>query len=115
MNSVEMASLPWGLYQFLGDNSETPGRKLMDNFISKRLEHMDEALSGREWLTDAFSIADIAMADVLRLVDRFGGLARHPVCRAYLSRAVARPAFQKAYADQMAHFANGDEARARQR
>jgi glutathione S-transferase len=111
MNSVEMASLPWGLYQFLGDQVETPGRKLMDGFIAKRLEHMDAVLANREWLADSFSIADIAMADVLRLVDRFGGLAAHPSCRTYLARAVARPAFQKAYADQMAHFAKGDEAR----
>jgi glutathione S-transferase len=114
LNSVEMASLPWGLYQFLGDNVETPGRKLMDGWISKRLEHMEAVLTKREWLTDAFSIADITMADVLRLVDRFDGLAGHPACRAYVARAVARPAFMKAHADQMAHFAKGDEARGRQ-
>jgi glutathione S-transferase len=30
-------------------------------------------LSGREWLAGAFSVADILMADVLRLVDRFDG------------------------------------------
>jgi glutathione S-transferase len=113
LNSVEMASLPWGLYQFLGDNIETPGRKLMDGWISKRLEHMEAILAGREWLADAFSIADIGMADVLRLVDRFDGLANHGACRAYLARAVARPAFKTAYADQMAHFAKGDEARGR--
>ncbi|MFP2956653.1 hypothetical protein ACLEPN_02175 [Myxococcus sp. 1LA] len=48
------------------------------------------------------------MADVLRLVDRFGGLAAHPACRAYVSRATARPAFRKAHADQIAHFAAAD-------
>lgn len=48
------------------------------------------------------------MADVFRLVDRFDGLANHPACRAYLTRATARPAFVKAYQDQMAHFAKGD-------
>ena len=48
------------------------------------------------------------MADVLRLVDRFDGLAQHPNCKAYVARATARPAFAKAYADQMAHFAKGD-------
>jgi glutathione S-transferase len=113
LNSVEMASLPWALYQFLGDKAETPGRKLMDDFISKRLGHMETVLGSREWLADAFSIADIHMADVLRLVGRFDGLAAHPACRAYVARATARPAFKKAYADQMAHFAKGDEERAR--
>jgi glutathione S-transferase len=43
-----------------------------------------------------------------RLVDRFDGLAEHPACHAYVARATARPAFVKAYADQMAHFAAAD-------
>jgi hypothetical protein len=58
----------------------------------------------REWLSRSFSIADILMADVLRLVDRFDGLAAHPSCRDYVVRATARPSFVKAYADQMAHL-----------
>ena len=69
---------------------------------------MELVLAGREWLAGTCSIADIAMADVLRLLDRFDGLAEHPVCRAYVSRAMGRPAFAKAYADQMAHFAAAD-------
>jgi glutathione S-transferase len=56
-------------------------------------------------------VADILMADVLRLVDRFDGLAAYPACRAYVTRATARPAFAKAHADQMAHFAAADAAR----
>jgi len=69
---------------------------------------MKRVLGAREWLTDQFSIADILMADVLRLVDRFDGLANYPVCRAYVARATARPAFTKAHADQLAHFAAAD-------
>ena len=64
----------------------------------------------RAWLAGSFSIADIMMADVLRLVDRFDGLTDYPACRAYVARATARPAFVKAHADQMAHFAAGDAA-----
>jgi glutathione S-transferase len=52
-----------------------------------------------------FSIADILMADALRLVDWFDGLAEHPACRDHAARATGRPAFAKAHADQMAHFA----------
>ncbi len=48
------------------------------------------------------------MADVLRLVDRFDGLAGYPACRGYVQRATARPAFLKARSDQMAHFAAAD-------
>ena len=36
------------------------------------------------------------------------GLADYPACRAYITRATARPAFVKAHADQMAHFAAAD-------
>lgn len=108
LNSVEMASLPWSLYKFSGDTTETPGRKYLDNFLNARLKHMESVLAERKWLVDSFSVADILMADVLRLVDRFDGLAEFPACRDYVARATARPAFKKAYNDQMAHFAAAD-------
>ena len=108
LNSVEMASLPWSLFQFAGDDAPTPGRKHIDAFLALRLDRMEAVLGGREWLAGGFSVADILMADVLRLVDRFEGLARHPSCRAYVARATARPAFAKAHADQLAHFAAAD-------
>ena len=108
LNSVEMASLPWSLFMFSGDTGDTPGWKRFDAFLKARLQHMEPILAGREWLAGPFSVADILMADVLRLVDRFDGLAEHPACRDYVARATARPCFAKAHADQMAHFAAGD-------
>lgn len=80
----------------------------MDGFLKVRLDRLEPVLAGREWLAGTFSIADILMADVLRLVNRFDGLAGHPACRDYVTRATARPAFAKAHADQMAHFAAAD-------
>lgn len=108
LNSVEMASLPWFIFLFSGDTEETPGRKSINKFLESRLQHMELVLAGREWLASSFSVADILMADVLRLVGRFDGLALHPACRDYVARATARPAFLKAHADQMAHFAAAD-------
>jgi glutathione S-transferase len=108
LNSVEMASLPWSLLKFSGDTGDTPIFKRFDEFLKSRLAHMETVLGDREWLAGTFSIADILMADVLRLVDRFDGLAAYPACRAYVARATARPAFVKAHADQMAHFAAAD-------
>jgi glutathione S-transferase len=108
LNSVEMASLPWVLFKFSGDTSDTPSQKQFDDFLKARLTHVDTVLKNREWLTRTFSIADILMADVLRLVDRFDGLADHAACRGYVERAIARPAFVKAHADQLAHFAKAD-------
>jgi glutathione S-transferase len=103
--SVEAASQPWSFFKFSGDTDETPMRKFFNTFLEARLKHMETVLGGREWVVGAFSIADILMADVLRLVDRFDGLSEHHACRAYVLRATSRPAFAKAYADQMAHFA----------
>ncbi len=108
LNSVEMASLPWGLLKFSGHTSETPGWEFLDGFLNLRLKHLEPVLAGREWLAGPFSIADIVMADVLRLVDRFDGLTAYPACSAYVARATARPSFVKAHADQMAHFAAAD-------
>jgi glutathione S-transferase len=109
--SVEAASQPWSFFKFSGDTDETPMRKFFDSFLFEfRLKHMEDVLTGREWLAGTFSVADILMADVLRLVDRFGGLAQYPACQGYVARATARPSFVKAHADQMAHFAAADAA-----
>ena len=107
LNSVEMASLPWTMLKFMGE----PGSKFFDDFLKLRLKHMEMVLAGREWLAASFSVADILMADVLRVVERFGGLADSRACRAYVARATGRPAFVKAREDQMAHFAAADAAR----
>ena len=112
LNSVEMASLPWALFIFSADR-ESAGYRMFDDFLKvHRLKHLEPVLAAREWLAGVFSVADIMMADVLRLVDRFDGLADFPACRAYVARATIRPAFRKAHGDQIAHFAAGDEARA---
>ena len=109
LNSVEMASLPWFIFQISGYTGDTPGWKRLDDFLMvSRLKHIEPVLAGREWLAGTFSVADILMADVLRLVDRFDGLAKYPACRDYVAHATARPSFVKAYADQMAHFAAAD-------
>jgi len=101
LNSVEMASLPWTL---------APEQKQFDGFVESRLKHLEPVLAAREWLAGIFSIADILMADVLRLVDRFEKLADYPACRSYVARATSRPSFLQAHADQLAHFAAADAA-----
>lgn len=111
LNSVEMASMPRTLF-FSSDNKTGPLWEQFEGFFQLRLQRLEPVLAAREWLAGQFSVADILMADVLRFPDRSGGLAGHPACQAYLSRATARPAFAKAHADQMAHFAAADRLRA---
>jgi glutathione S-transferase len=109
LNSVDVPSQPWALFRFMGFPGEAPEAKFVDAFLKARLDRMAAVLAGREWLAGGgFSVADLLTADVLRPVDRFDGLAKFPACRAYVARATARPAFVKAYDDQIAHFAAAD-------
>jgi glutathione S-transferase len=108
LNSVEMAGLPFAFFKMSDVADDEAGAQRIAQFLDSRLKRMERALAARDWLAGGFSVADIAMADVLRLVDRFDGLADYPACRGYVARATARPAFAKAHADQLAHFAAAD-------
>lgn len=108
--SVEAASQPWSFFKFSANTEAGSMWPFFEGFLNQhRLPQMEAVLAEREWLAGTFSVADILMADVLRLVDRFDGLAEFPACGAYLTRATSRPSFVKAYADQMAHFASADQ------
>lgn len=107
LNSVEMVSVPWW---FLGLSGAAENG--LDGWIDMRLGHIEQVLSTREWLAAGrFTAADLIMADVLR-IPKVRGRGDRPATEAYVTRVTDRPAFRKAYADQMAHFAAADEARA---
>jgi glutathione S-transferase len=73
--------------------------------IEKRLDRLSAWLGDKPWLEDEFTAGDLLMADVLRIVEREEGLlARRPNLLAYMERAKARPAFQRAMAAQLADF-----------
>ena len=97
--------------EVLRRHGDTPAWKLFDEFLKIRLEHWSRCWQDANGWPGPSPVADILMADVLRLVDRFDGLAGYPACRDYVARATARPAFVKAHADQMAHFAAADGKR----
>ncbi len=108
LNSMEMASVPWSLFHFMSQ-TDTQMFGFFDNWVKKlRVERLETVLAKRDWLAGSFSVADILMVDVLRLIDRFNGLDDAPTCKAYVERGTARPAFKKAYTDQMAHFSKAD-------
>ncbi len=111
LNSVDLPAQPWALFRLMGFPGESPEAQFVESFMTARLERMEAVLSTREWLAAGlFSVADLLMADVLRQLDKFDGLAKYGACKAYVKRLTARPAFQKAYDDQLAHFAAGDPA-----
>jgi glutathione S-transferase len=109
LNSMEPAIIPWLVLTFAGDDCRSPGAKRLIALRDERLRHLEPVLAAREWLAGRFSAADILMADALRLFDASDVLAGFPACMDYVARATIRPAFQKAHADQMAHFAKAKE------
>ena len=54
-----------------------------------------------------FTAADLLMADVLR-VPKVRAFGDRPATERYVARVTNRPAFKKAYDDQLAHFAPAD-------
>jgi len=87
-------------------------RPATEAMVDKRLRDLDDWLEGREWLAKDFSVADILMTTVLRLMDDMEMVERYARVQAYRDRCMARPAFQKALADQVAHFTQAQEAAA---
>src|SRR3546814_10415912 len=73
-------------------------------FIALRFGKLAEALGDRPWLAGDFSVADIAMATVLREAIESGAVAEHPTLEAYLARCLAPPAFARALKAQLAAF-----------
>ena len=107
LNSIEMASVPWWFLEVTGK----PDRGLT-GWVSNRLGQLENVLAQREWLAAGrFTAADLLMADVLR-VSKLRELGNRPATEAYVTRMTNRPAFKKAHADQMAHFAAADQKRA---
>jgi glutathione S-transferase len=72
--------------------------------VKARLTILSGWLDGRSYLEDRFTAADLLMTTVLRILRHTDLVAQMPVLEAYRLRCEARPAFQKALADQMAVF-----------
>jgi glutathione S-transferase len=77
---------------------------MLDDRVRKRLVELSRHLGDAEWLDGAFSAADLLMVTVLRRLEGSGLLEEHPNIGAYIARGEARPAYQRAFADQLAVF-----------
>ncbi len=72
--------------------------------VEKKLDDLAAWLGGREWLEDRFTAGDLLMGSVIRILRHTDLVAARPALEAYRLRCEARPAFQKALADQLAPF-----------
>ena len=108
LNSVEMVSVPWW---FIGLSK--PPENPLEGWLNARLDRLNAVLSTRDHLAgDRFTVADLLMADILRVPKLRAALGPYPALAAYTDRILSRPAFQKAHRDQLDHFAAADAARA---
>ncbi len=80
---------------------------MLDDRVRVRLSELARRLGDADWLDDAFSAGDLMMVTVLRRLDGSGLLEGFPNLCAYVARAEARPAYKRAFADQLAVFAAG--------
>lgn len=106
LNSMEMVTVPWWFLNVTGAKENG-----LTGWLEARLQYLEAVLSEREWLAaDRFTVADLLMADVLRVPD-IRAFGKRPATEAYVTRVTSRPAFKTAYAEQLAHFEAADKAR----
>jgi glutathione S-transferase len=70
--------------------------------IRTRLGELSHRLGNADWLDGAFSAGDLMMVSVLLRLRPSGLLDEIPKLAAYVARAEARPAYQRAFAAQLA-------------
>ncbi len=86
-----------------GDKPWTKERMpLLHGNIRTRLQQLSARLGDADWLDGAFSAADLMMVSVLLRLRSSGLLGEYPNLAAYVARGEARPAYKRAFADQLA-------------
>jgi glutathione S-transferase len=104
LNSVEPPILELQTAKFgEGDKPWTQDRlPLIGQRIRDRLDQLADRLGNAEWLDGSFSAGDLLMVSVLLRLRMSGILDEYPNLGAYVARGEARPAYQRAFAAQLA-------------
>jgi glutathione S-transferase len=111
LNSVEPAILEIIVVKFAeGDKPWSKERMpLVFDRIRQRLRPLSARLGTADWLDGGFSAGDLIMVSVLLRLRMSGILDEFPNLAAYVARGEARPAYQRAFAAQLA-LATGKSA-----
>ena len=106
LNTVEPPILDLQTTKFLeGDKAWYEQRlPLVKDRIRDRLGELSRRLGDADWLDGAFSAGDLMMVAVLLRLKASGMLDEYPNLSAYVARGEARPAYQRAFDDQLAVF-----------
>jgi glutathione S-transferase len=107
LNSVEPAIFPLLMINVFNKGepwTEEARPKFLER-LNSRLKCMSDALGDKEWLEGRFTIADLMLVTVLRQLRGGKTVDQFPNLAALVARGEARPAFQRALADQLEVFA----------
>jgi glutathione S-transferase len=106
LNTVEPPIFELSLFRILERDKPWYSERLpvLEDRVRTRLEELAAVLDGADWLDGAFTAADLLMVTVLRRAQAAGMLQDHPSLTAYVARGEARPAYQRAFAAQLAVF-----------
>lgn len=77
---------------------------LVEERVRNRLNQLSNYLGDADWLDGEFSAGDLMMVAVLLRLKPSGMLDEFPKLAAYVARGEARPAYKRAFADQLAVF-----------
>jgi glutathione S-transferase len=105
LNTVEPPIIEREMADFVdrGYNWYEERLPMLDDRIRDRLNDLSNWLGDADWLDGAFSAGDLMMVMVLRRLEA-DMLAEYPTLSAYVARGEARPAYKRAYDDQLAVF-----------
>ena len=110
LNSVEPSILTLaGIDLFYADQEWAKLRRpSAEEMVRQRLKRVADWLGDKEWLEGRFTIGDLLMVTVLRILRHTELVAEHDNLAAFMARGEARPAFQRALAAQLAVFADNE-------
>jgi glutathione S-transferase len=77
---------------------------MLQDRVRQRLADLARHLGDADWLDGDFSAGDLMMVHALRRLFSSGILPEFPTLEAYIARGEARPAYQRAFAAQLAVF-----------
>ena len=104
LNTVEPPILELTTARFLEGDKPWSGERLplVKDRIRERLAQLSSRLGDADWLDGRFSAGDLMMVSVLLRLRPSGLLDEYPSLAAYVARGEARPAYQRAFAAQLA-------------
>ena len=106
LNSIEIWIQQLASLDFFHANEEwtknfRPG---IEKQVRERLDQLEKVLDGKDYLEGEFTVGDLMMTDVLRILDHTGIVDAYSQLSAYKQRCQVRPAFQRAMQAQREGF-----------